>query len=323
MVATYRKDHSFGFSLIELMIVLSVGSVVLLGTVVFIERSFKQQREQVNKVDYTSQNLVLSRIIVGDMSQSSVSFNVINSQKDKFDNNFFDHVPDLPSSKDENREILLNPINNKSITFIVQDEPKGARLSLMLYEPVAAYEIGPAPNNFFSAATITWAGMNRNNYITNQRSFWNQGNLLMLDVSSFVRPTGDAEVGIAKYPVVINFIGYVNDQTLDQDPFLKELVYNRSPITGAEIKTPDDFFRHLPSVGGGVPIVRLRQVKVVRYWMDQMPNNSSGLGRLWRSVYQREGQFSSNQLLADHLESFVFKRTSIKERIIYFSGTYK
>jgi hypothetical protein len=105
------------------------------------------------------------------------------------------------------------------------------------------------------------------------------------------------------------------------------------PTLVPSVSTPDIFFRNLPPVGGGQPIVRVRPVRLVKYTIETMyPNINPALPaatraaqqgslRIWRQTMVK-GQWMPNQgraLIAENVKTLQFTRSTVTNKSILFT----
>lgn len=307
-----------GYSLIELVV--GMGLMVLVtaitGTVmVSVNRTATTLRKDIeSNIDTT----VAERVIMGDLRLVSPSYNNILS-KDDAGHAFFDYEPEVSvltwPEANRGRSLTLSLTGVKSLDFLQSDTTAG---DLLVYDPVAAYDVGPVPKDFNTAATLTFVSLNRQNWMGSQRpKMWEDGRLLFLDTPAKIRPlskAGDVDMTVPpKSPV---FLGQVAGSSAMTPGEAAGWLRREDPLTGAVIETADQFLRGLPSVGGGLPIVRVRGVRWVRYELQPMGRQAGG-SRLIRTVYSN-GKFESPFMITDGVESLKFTRKSINEKIIYF-----
>lgn len=307
-----------GFSIMELVIgmgLMALVSVVTASVMLLVNRTSTTMRKDMEaSIDTT----VAERVILGDLRQIAPSYNNI-LVNDDAGRGFFDYEPEVPSTTmtDEmkSRTATLSLSGRKTMEFIQQDTSAG---EVLIYDPVAAYDVGAAPENFNQAASLTFRSLNNNNWIKKQRpQMWENGRLVFLDTPAKIRPIGANGVAdmtvTPKSPI---YLGAINGEDATTPKDAEAMLRRTHPLSGATIDSVDKFLRDLPSMGGGLPIVRVRGVRWVRYALEAMPQAADG-ARLMRTVY-RNGQFGSAYMIAERLQSLQLTRKSINDRIIYF-----
>lgn len=326
-----------GFSLSEMLVGLVI--VALVGLAVGGLEAFvsKTQKSLNNKLEQSTDQAIAERVIYKDLAQADVSYNNIKAMDDT-GKGFFEYYPDVPVSflkGNAGRVITVTPRSQtKAVYFLSQDLDAG---SPIMYDPVAAYKIGEAPADFNKAATVTFMGLNNNQFISsatyaNRPLFWKDGMALMLDSPARLRPTqADGSLNMQVAPRSPVFIGVVQGSALNslaaQSEFGSLLNYTQ-PDTGEIISSVDNFLRRAPSVGGGQPIIRLRAVKVLKYFLQERKAAfadciSADGGKyvsasLYRAIFENNG-FSHSALLDDKVCGIQFIRNSVGEKIIYFN----
>lgn len=332
MMVSKNILNTKGFTAVEVMV--GVGLVALLTLVMVTTQLMvsKDQADLMKQLDASIDETLSERILYSDFSSIDPSYNNL-SVMDDSDRNFFDYYPDIPGN-------LLNAPLNRSITMsttskikvfsiLSQDVTMGP---VMNYDPTAAYDIGTAPADFNTAATLKFVSLNRKSFISVVRpEFWQEGRTLMLDTPAKLRPVVAGLVDMKIPPRSPTYIGTVRGWDLvamNSDPKLAKLFNYTQPETGSLIESADTFLRRAPSIGGGQTLVRLRAVKVVQYYLETSPNAKNSCrdentkawykpGNLVKVTYQK-GAFSQPFMLSDSVCSFELTRDSVMKRMIYF-----
>jgi hypothetical protein len=185
-----------------------------------------------------------------------------------------------------------------------------------------AYNVGPSSSDFNQAASLSFVSLNRNAWVAAQRpGFWVANKTLMLDTPAKVRVVSGGKVDLQIPPRSPTFIGSVAGQSLNPIPSnIASNIVTTHPETGAAINSADTFLRTVPSVGGGQSIIRLRAVKIIKYYIvkdTQTQGYKTTPSSLYRVVYEN-GSFSQPQMLADKIDRFTLRRDSVLKRMIYF-----
>lgn len=311
-----KKQGMKGFTLVEVMF-----SVVLTGVVLaMIVASQALMNKETNKLTKELENAIdtalAERTILLNLRQVDPSYNNLN-QVDDNGLQFFDYYPDISENALGNfnsRTLTLQPNGTTSIYFLIQDLSAGP---LMLYDPVAAYNVGTIPANLNQAATLNFVSLNKSNWIFGQRpQMWVNDQLIFLDTVSKVRPLVQNNVNMMTPPRSPIFVGRVQAQQLVVDQAFASLFNYTDPYTGQQIANEDTFLRVVPSSGGGQPIVRVRGAKLIKFSL--VPNQTGGDNRLLRQYYMNNGNFSSPFLVSDHVLKIVFERSTVTQKIVYF-----
>lgn len=310
-----------GFSLTEIMVALGVASVAV-GLVASTQISLiKDQIRMRKSLDANIDETLAERILFNDFNGLDPSYNNI-TVKDDNGLSFFDFYPDIPESSlktRKDREISLSLSGKTEFYILTQDRSAG---SLLIYDPVMAYDVGPSSDDFNQAASLTFRSINRNNWVSAQRpGFWIANKTLMLDTPAKIRAITNGKVDLQIPPRSPIFVGTVSGVNLNVlTGAFASSISKLNPETGATIDSADAFLRNVPSVGGGQSIVRLRAVKIVRYSLEkdvQTKGYKTAPANLYRSVYEN-GAFTSPVLLADKVDTFSLRRDSVLKRMIYF-----
>ncbi|MNL12938.1 hypothetical protein D3C87_1338210 [compost metagenome] len=144
--------------------------------------------------------------------------------------------------------------------------------------------------------------------------------MLLVDTPARVRPvTATGNINMSVLPRSPIFIGRVAGKDLAFDNNFKTYFNVNHPDSGAEINTLDKFFRDLPSIGGGQPLVRIRAVRLIRYYLEPYEDQRlmTKPSRLYKSEFVG-GKFTEPFLMADKVDRLVFKRDSVLKRMMYF-----
>ncbi|WII71578.1 hypothetical protein QJS83_14000 [Bdellovibrio sp. 22V] len=309
-----------GFTAVE--VVVGVGLVALL-TSVMVATQLMVTKDQANlkeKLEDSIDTTLAERIIFQDLNNVDPSYNNL-TVKDDEGRPFFDYYPDIPANiltTEAERNVSLKLGGRTEFFIMTQDTTAGA---IMTYDPPMAYLIGNPPADFNTSATLEFQSLNRNKSVeTYRKNFWVPGKALMLDTPARLRPVeSNGSVNMTVAPRSPIFVGAVQGQALAIDPVMKSLLNIKHPETKADINSADAFLRTLPSIGGGQPIVRLRAVKIVKYFIKKYEDTrlQTTPANLYKSVYEN-GQWSEPFLMADKVAELSFKRDSVLKRMIYF-----
>lgn len=312
-----------GFTAIEVMI--GIGLMAILTTVIVSTQLMvtKDQMKLTTQLEDSIDTKLAERMMFMDLNGIEPSYNNL-TVLDEAGNKFFDYYPDVPANalkKTLERNLSLTLDGRKEFFIMTQDHSAG---SMMNYDPVAAYDVGAAPDDFNVSAELKFSSVNRNNWVkapASRPGFWVDGKALMFDTPARLRAmdpiTGNVNMQIAPRSPV--FVGYVQGQSLTMDSTIANLIDTTHPQTGVQIKDADTFLRSAPSIGGGQTLIRLRAVKIVKYYLS--PYEDSRLEKtpanLYRAVYTN-GQWSSPTLMANKVDDLSFKRDSVLKKLIYF-----
>lgn len=314
------QNNKKGFTTIE--VIVGIGLVVIL-TVALMSTQLIITKEHVdltNQLEDSIDTKLAERIIFKDLNGVDPSYNNI-TVLDDAGKAFFDYYPDVPAQLLDNpldRNIVLKLSGRKDLYILTQDQNLGG---MMNYDPVAAYQVGAAPEDFNVSATLTFISINNMNWIKAQRpNFWQDGKLLMLDTPVHLRPlAGNGKFDMKVAPRSPVYIGEVSSQSLNQNSTVNSLINIKHPETNSSITTADEFLRSVPSVGGGQSVVRLRAVKLIKYFLQEYKDDrfETQPARLFKQVFEN-GKWSDALLLADKVSELELKRDSVLKKMIYF-----
>ena len=304
-----------GMTLAETIIgvaVLSISLVIIVSTQLSI-------KNEMNKLDTKIQGKIEvlggEKLILFDIQAASLSFNNINIA-DNNSKNFFDYLPEKSAglvSNNPDRILTLAVGRKTEIIFLLQDTKKG---SVLIYDPVAAYNIGAASDNFNVAATLTFSSLNKGNFVSNQRAqFWNNGQILFLDTMARIR-TPAAAVDMNIPPRSSIFIGKVNGSALETIAEANPFINSTHPEkTDFVISSADTFLRTVSSFGGGISTVRMQAARLIKYHIITTAADT----KFFKSTYDgTTGRWINPILISDKIQQVIFQRDSIGSKIINF-----
>ncbi|MGZ3771290.1 MAG: type IV pilus modification PilV family protein [Bdellovibrio sp.] len=315
-----RNTNNKGFTAIE--VVIGIGLVVIVTFALMSTQLIvtKESLDLTNQLEDSIDSKLAERIIFKDLNGVDPSYNNINVLDDA-GKPFFDYFPDVPSQfldKPIERSIAVNLSGRKEFYILTQDLNLGSMLN---YDPVAAYQVGPTPDDFNASASLTFLGINNKNWVQAQRpNFWKDGSLLMLDTPVHIRPVGsDGKIDMKIAPRSPIFIGIVSSQNLTANSVINSLVNIKHPETNINITTADNFLRNAPAVGGGQTSIRMRAVRLIKYSLVAYKDDRyvSTPARLIKQSFEN-GKWSDPFLMADKVSDLEFKRDSTLKKMIYF-----
>lgn len=310
-----------GLGIIDILI--GIALMALLGGLISATYGYvnKQFVTIKNDMDDSIDTNLAERMLFTDLAGLEPSFNNLRTVDDA-GYGFFDYYPDVPANAVRTplkREVELSiPKQRMEFYVVVQDIKAGALLN---FEPPSAYDIGPTPKDFNQPATLAYDSINKNNWVSVQRpGFWVDEKLLMVDTPARVRPvTATGNINMSVLPRSPIFVGRVAGRDLAYDSNFRFYFNVTDPDSGIELNTLDKFFRNLPSSGGGQPLVRVRAVRLIKYYLEPYEDQRlvTKPSRLFKAEYVG-GKFTQPFLMADRVESLVFKRDSVLKRMMYF-----
>jgi len=315
-----QLNSAKGFTLVEVMV-----GVALMGLTSFVvlssfHNTAKMQLKSQAAMEQRIDTLTGENLLFVDLKNIDPSFNLL-EQKDDRSQRFFDYYPDVPIKfiqGNSGRIITLSQQASREL-FFLETYPLGG--PMFLYDPVMAYSVGAPPADMNTAATLNFVSLNQNSLLATQRPLmWQNNRYVLLDTPARLRPAPNGVIDMSVAPRSPAFLGYVSDQQLLESTIVQTRIMRTHPISGVLLDSADKFLRLLPAAGGGVPLVRLRPVRLLKYSFEPLSGNQ-GWG-LFRSILKGD-QFESRVLVADQLESVTFMRRSINDKLIEFVITKK
>lgn len=306
-----------GFTLAEMIV-----GVALMGIMGMVAASFfvftaKTKTEITNEIEDKVDSILAERMILRDLKNSEPSFNNLNVLDD-YGRRFFDYVSDASETAVDNseRKLTLEAGRRHEVIFIATAERKGGTI---LYTPASAYEVGNPPADPRQAASLNFVSLNKNNEVTFANDkIWVGGNVVMLDTPTTVREmtsSGPDYSKPARSPIFLGVVPNSGASTLVRLS-LGNLIDMSNPMYPNETITNEDkFLRDIPPMGGAAPLVRLKVVNIIKYYLAK--DQSGKQINLWRSVYGLQG-FNQGQLFAYDVQKVEFSRKDAKDALIYF-----
>lgn len=275
-----------GFSITELLVAMGLTTIVGLGIFQVLTNSNQMNKVFSEKMDERIESKLGDKLIVRDLRNAGPSLNNI-YVKDDNGNNFFDYDMDRASSfyKKQKQKSRTLTLTRKKTTayFLTIDVLRGKGL---FADAVTFFEVGPSPKSPYSAATLTYKGINYNNYLTalnkNNEPINNPlliheenlGKLLLVDSSSMMatEPSRPA-VFIGSVAKLTNLydIKKIDSKTIPKigdDPIWN---YKMAPIPSVQNVNPKDFeefMYKIPPLGASGASVRLKPVRLFKYELD-------------------------------------------------------
>lgn len=335
-----------GYSIGELTIsiaLLSIAGLIVASTNNLIQ---KVMSTALKEAQVKTDNIYGEAMIAKDIKESGLSFNNMKYPDDS-NLNFFDYNPEINSTPSQNnnpdRKLTLSAEKRVDLVFTVTDQQAGP---LMIINPMTSYTLGEIPSDPNKPARLTYIGINANDYIKKNRiNFWKEGQAFLLDTQSRIRTQSTDQTMTMRVAAPSRssvFIGYVKSETdLDLTTLLttkkvKNLFFgSKTIIIGNEITSTfnlthpediyqteksinlntDQFFRTVTSQGGGIPVIRMHPVKLVRYSIE----NENKSSKLFREVYDvKLSKWVRKTLVFDHVDKVEFVRNSLGSRLIDF-----
>lgn len=310
------NKNNKGFTLLEVMIATALIGMVGLILASFLEFAGKSSKKVTDELSVLQDVLTLERVLLRDLKSAGSSFNAMKIKDDR-GRLFFDLVTDNQDLTDKGpRDFTLKKGKNYFDLIVESDKFRS-----MIYSPATAYNVGAQPTNPMVAATLSFVSLNRNGIVrlTTQDTgnLWEAGNILMLDSPSTFRqvtPSGLDYSKPARSPI---YLGYLRNSNSNMLANLGTYgIYDTShPLKpNLNISSEDIFLRNVPGVGGGNPLVRLRKVQIVRYYLK---DTEDGKLSIYKSMFDG-AKFSGDILLAKGVKGLSFHRKKATEPLIEF-----
>lgn len=335
-----RLCQTAGFTILETLVAATIATIGI-GTFMLIRFNVAKTTDLIIEgLDNSIDSSYAERVLFSDFTKADSSFGIL-TIKDDLDAEFFDFAPDLSSNffslDKRSRRFTLAADGKTEIVFAIRDDLTGPPF---FYDVVNAYDVGKT-DSFNETAALKFVSMNRKKWVYNLQedyqkqfpdgikpSWWKNGQVLLLDTPARLRPLTGMGVDYTRLPRSPMFIGMVKDDDLEPlpDDILKYFDLT-DPETGKDIPTVDVFFRSLPAVGGGQPMVRVRPVKIVKYYLEPAKSSrklwNKAVGKcmhpqdLMRSVY-RGNKWGRETKQTDKIGQIVLGRDSVTSKAVGF-----
>lgn len=317
------KFNNKGFSLAEILVGVGLLGILGLVTASFFVFAKKNTVEIENIIEDQVDNIIAERMLLKDLKNADPSFNNILTADDN-SRRFFDFELDATEKSIDSspRKITLKQGGRTQFVFISR-----TNLSTLMYTPAVAYKIGATPASPNVAASLTFVSLNKDDAVSGYKGvasdppgkWWTPGMVLMLDTPAMVRQmtaTGPNYSRPARSPIYLGVVQSGGPSRL-RGVNLSNFLDRTNPMYPNEtIDDEDSFLREVPPMGGAAPLVRLKPVNIIMYYLANDPKTKN-LG-LWRSVYDGS-KFASGQLIATGVKEVVFSRKDPHDSLIYFS----
>lgn len=282
----HLKNNS-GITITELMIAIGLSSIVGLGIFQVLTNTGKMQKIFSDKMDERVEANLADKLILRDLRAAGPSLNNISFQDDK-GYNFFDYDPDRSSTfyrdqKSVSRTFTLEQGGKTFMYFMAFDDLRGKGL---FADAVTFFEVGPPPTDPNQPATLTYQGINYNNYLTAKDASGNyMNNPLLIDtinLNKLVLVDSSAFMPVSPIKPAV-FIGKLvkSGSIYDIEKIAKATIPKNkqgTQIWNYTIRTPinttiepnnfEQFMYNLPPVGANGASVRIKPVRVYKYELD-------------------------------------------------------
>ncbi|UOF01446.1 pilus assembly FimT family protein [Bdellovibrio reynosensis] len=310
-----------GFTLAEMVVGIALMGIMGMVAASFFVFTAKTKNEITNDIEDSVDNIIAERMLLKDLKNSEPSFNNLLTLDDH-GNRFFDYVSDRTDKNVDNSErvFTLTAAGKSEFIFIATSDKMGPAV---MYTPSMAYDVGAPSGNPMVASNLNFRSLNKNGALNvtdpdePTRRLWTPGRILMLDSPALVREmtaTGPNYSRPARSPIFLGVIPSEGEVRLA--PVILGNILDRSnPMYPNETITDEDkFLRDIPPMGGAAPIVRLKPVMIIKYYLAR---DKMGKVNLMRSTFNGQ-QFMDAQLFAADIESVVFSRRDAHDSLIYY-----
>lgn len=278
----HKNNH--GFTIAELLIAIALTSIVGLGIFEVLRNTNIMSKDISEKLDQRIEAKLGDKLMVRDLRNAGPSLNNIYLRDDN-GNNFFDFDQDRSSAfyraqTNRTRKFTLEKGKKMYMHIMTVDHLRGKSL---FADAVTFFQVGASPANVYQPATLSYRGINYNNYLTAVGADKqpinnpllihpeNMNKLVLVDSSAYmpVSPIRPA-VFIGK----VGSVGSVYDIQKVTPPETKEGVfifnYNiRTPInTTVNPANFEQYMYNLPPVGANGASVRIQPVRIFKYELD-------------------------------------------------------
>lgn len=306
-----------GFSLAEMVVAIAL--IGILGMVIssFMVFAEKSKNEITNEIEDKVDNILAERMILRDLKSSEPSFNNVLIRDDQ-GRRFFDYITDRAEQGVDlsARTLTLQAGVRNEFTFLTVNTRLGGTI---MYTPSMAYNVGNPPMDPYQEAELTFHSLNKGGEITKVNSkYWQPGVLLMLDSPALVRemtPTGLNYNRPARSPIFVGAVTGVGETRLRPLNLPNFLDLTHPLYPNETVTSEDKFLRDVPPMGGAAPLVRLKAVTIVKYYLEKDVTNKYNLKR---AVFDGS-QFSMGQLFAQDIQKVIFTRKDPYDAVIYFN----
>ncbi len=318
-----------GITLVEVLMGTLVMAIFIMGLTSLLTFTADQNKKIITKVDQELDSIIGERFLFADLRNATPSLNNITTRDDA-NLEFFDYIPDVAANAiltSTTRTLTLSADRPRSLVVISMDLTVAPP---MIYDPTAAYRFSPAPANFDTAGAFQFVSVNQNNYVNNaqrtlvktgQTDFWSDGRVMMMDTPARIRPVlANGFINMNTPPRSSIFLGRVSGAALL--PIRVPEIKRRHPRypTVTEVATADYFLRTIPPVSGAAPVVRMTNVKIIRYSVSPSVGKP-GRVDIFREIHNGTA-FAGRQSFATGLLKVMFMRESIFHPLISFKLVY-
>ena len=295
------EKNEKGFGLIEVSISTALFSFLSLLVVSMMLHLSKVSMSYTRELGDNAEKELIKRIILKDLSASSLSFYTLNVKDDR-NRNFYHLKPGVEDTTFPKGTVTLtNNNNNKEFSFL---RTVGATLA---YEVTKAYKTSGDPDH----PTYDFNSLNYNDYLTDggEAEIWKDNKLLLLYTPNPLTRKVLKNLGMH------SFLGYVNGGRLVQVGLRGSFIDTHSSLgLSYKVDSEDKFFKSLPPINGNTPIVYLTQVQWVKYGVKECSFK--------RSVWNFKENSWEVYSLSKNVKEIVLSRNQSNSLIIKMSAHF-
>lgn len=288
MKKLFNLRNNKGFTITELMIAVGLSSIVGVGIFQVLTSTGQMQKIFSEKMDERIEANLADKLLLRDLRAAGPSLNNIYF-KDDNGLNFFDYDIDRSSAfyrSQSNRKRTYTLQQNGPKTFMYFMAFDDLRGKGLFADAVTFFQVGAPPPSPNEPATLTYKGINYNNYLTAKDSEGNYLNnpaliedrhaekLVLVDSSSFMPVSPQKPAVFIGKIVKSGSIYDIAKIPTGSIPKSKE----NTQLWGYTIKTPtggyiepanfENFMYNLPPVGANGASVRIKPVRIFKYELD-------------------------------------------------------
>lgn len=277
-----------GVTITELMIAVGLSSIVGLGIFQVLTDNKQMQKVFSEKMDERIEANLADKLVLRDLRAAGPSLNNIKYKDDK-NLNFFDYEPDRSSTFYRSQSVVSRTMTlelgkaNNFMYFLAFDDLRGKGL---FADAVTFFEVGAPPANPNQPASLTYRGINYNNYLTAKDSSgsymnnpllidpMNLNKLILVDSSAFmpVTPLRPAVfIGrLVKTGSIydIQRIPFASIPKSKQGTNIWDYLIRTPVNTIVDPSTFEQYMYNLPPVGANGASVRVKPVRIYKYELD-------------------------------------------------------
>ncbi|MBX7232180.1 MAG: prepilin-type N-terminal cleavage/methylation domain-containing protein [Bdellovibrionales bacterium] len=310
------QPNNYGFTLIEIMIAVSMFVFFILSTASFLGDISLLTNKTIKKTEGETDLAISVMLINKVLNDAAPSFNLVKNNLDDYNREFFEYFSDVSTEGAEPNEVLRKlTLSEQSrrldFTFAVYNR---AQFELIHYSPMSAYAAVTPDPTMERSSPLTYVGINQGNILSSKYpELWQSNNLFLLRVPIQMRFVSVAgTVNMFTPPREYSFVGKIVNNELISDTDLQNRFYTKHPATGDPILSADAFFRNIPAVGGGSPLVLIQAIELVK--ISLVLNQTTS--RYDLHFFRYTNSNSVDTLIAPDIKEIVFKRESISRPVI-------